>query len=393
MRLFLLSAGYILHVLSCVVVAAEDCPPIPDFTAVYHYDSVCDKKAQNRFQDSLDRGRQARQLQASGIYHVPNRLTRHCPMDVQDMLQHDNDYNADNIYHYGFNTIWLVHNTASTPVVISWVDRKNQKQLPDSDNKYYYEEVSAIDGKTSPPHKDPNAILQPGQWKAMNTYDGHVFYIRRLIVPENNNNTTGSTTRLGPILMQHRVGLIPIRNVFGHALEQYCDPNDPDLEPIVEIKETHQTQRAPEFQRSLRPPLRPCNTQDIGFRNLVGCPLNVYYSSTFNMTGQPRAAGEACSFTPKSCHEQFKFHLGTNPYTTDFMWAWDSQTKFEGTYVGHNFVFRLRANDDIVVDSVTVQPTYVQECAELMENQQHNDHFRKSILARPKREIREFVHV
>jgi hypothetical protein len=116
----------------------------------------------------------------------------------------------------------------------------------------------------------------------------------------------------------------------------------------------------------LRPPLRPCNIQDIGFRNLVGCPLNVYYSGRYNMTGNPRKEGEECSFTPKSCHEQFKFHLGKNPYSTDFHWAWDSQTKFEGTQVGHNFVFRLQAKDDIVVDSVTILPTFVQDCPHLL---------------------------
>jgi hypothetical protein len=82
----------------------------------------------------------------------------------------------------------------------------------------------------------------------------------------------------------------------------------------------------------------------------------------YNMTGIPRVDGQDCAFTPKSCHEQFKFHLGTNPYSNNFHWDWDSQTKFEGTYVGHNFVFRLQAKDEIVVDSVTVLPTYVEDC-------------------------------
>jgi len=344
---------------------AADCPPVEDYTAEYHLDTVCNKRAQNTFQDSLGRGRIREWLQQEGIYHVPNRRTHHCPpAPLIDMFQHFNS--SDPTYLYGYPTMWIVHNTAKTPVVVSWVDRSKRIQTNDGIN--YYQEVSAIDGKTSPAHHDPNAILQPGQWRMIDTFDGHVFYVRRL---------DGSS--MGPVVMQHRVGLIPVQNVFGHALEQFCDPNDPDIEPTVEVGDDHHKERAPEFKRSLRPPLRACNTQDIGFRNLVGCPLNVYYSGTYNMTGSPRQADEACSLTQKSCHEEFKFHLGKNPYSDDFHWGWDSQTKFEGTFVGHNFVFRLQANDHIVVDTVTVEPTYVLDCPNIPDSIYH-DPYRKSLL-------------
>merc|ERR1712232_742581 len=66
--------------------------------------------------------------------------------------------------------------------------------------------------------------------------------------------------------------------------------------------------------------------------------------------------------TPKSCHEVFKFHLGLKDNTANFMFDWESKTKYEGTYVGHNFVFRLAKDERIVVDSIALQPTKVIDC-------------------------------
>jgi hypothetical protein len=44
------------------------------------------------------------------------------------------------------------------------------------------------------------------------------------------------------------------------------------------------------------------------------------------------------------------------------MLDWHSKTKYEGTYVGHNFVFRLAKDERIVVDSVSLHPTRVIDC-------------------------------
>ena len=44
------------------------------------------------------------------------------------------------------------------------------------------------------------------------------------------------------------------------------------------------------------------------------------------------------------------------------MFDWHSKTKYEGTYVGHNFVFRLAKDERIVVDSVSLHPTRVIDC-------------------------------
>jgi hypothetical protein len=56
-----------------------------------------------------------------------------------------------------------------------------------------------------------------------------------------------------------------------------------------------------------------------------------------------------------------------NPLAQDFMWQWDSGTKFEGSFVGHSFAFRSAANPSLLVDKVTLQPTRVVDCPKLKE--------------------------
>jgi len=228
-------------------------------------------------------------------------------------------------------------------VCVSWLKKTETGQVV---------EVSAVDPSISPPHHDPKAVLQPGMWKSFNTHDGHAFHVRELL-------KDGS---LGPVVLQHMVGLIPITNRFGSQIE--CNPNDPDPEPIVE-NEVGDIGRDPEFSRTPTEFFRPCNTLDIGFRNEMGCSLNVYYTGFHQASGAPLPENATSAVTPRTCHERFKFHLGINPYPDDFMWGWDSPTKFEGTFIGHNFLFRLAKNEDVVVDSVSLSPTTVIDCPNL----------------------------
>ena len=61
-------------------------------------------------------------------------------------------------------------------------------------------------------------------------------------------------------------------------------------------------------------------------------------------------------------HSLLLQHLGLKEMTNNFMFDWESKTKYEGTYVGHNFVFRLAKDERIVVDSIALQPTKVIDC-------------------------------
>lgn len=99
---------------------------------------------------------------------------------------------------------------------------------------------------------------------------------------------------------------------------------------------------------------------DVGFRNAVGCPLHGYYVSLESTNaGTEQDGGNLADVT---CKETFKFHLGTNGATPDFMWDWASPTKYEGTFVGHTFSFRLAHDPAVLVERVTLEPTRVTDC-------------------------------
>merc|ERR1712028_80297 len=92
-----------------------------------------------------------------------------------------------------------------------------------------------------------------------------------------------------------------------------------------------------------------------------------------NMLGREDLNTEATLGLPDigfTCAEQYKFHLGTLPATQDFMWDWNSSTKYEGSFIGHTFIARL-ANDPThtVIDTYTVTPTKIIECPNTKQQQ------------------------
>jgi len=123
-----------------------------------------------------------------------------------------------------------------------------------------------------------------------------------------------------------------------------CPLDDP--EPLVELMNGEGLERDPNYARTVEPPIKECHLMDIGFRNMAGCPLNVYWQQ------------------PNTCGEEFKFHLGTDGYANDFHWDWQSPTKFESTKIGHTFVFR-NPIDNSLVDLITLLPTQIVDCPDL----------------------------
>jgi hypothetical protein len=247
---------------------------------------------------------------ATGATMVPNQQTVVCPREVQNL--------ENPSAMKGFDTVWIVENTASTPIFIAWFT-DGQEWSP------WHPDVK--------PQDDPDCILKPGEWKAVPTFESFVYHAREL-------------TEEGPgnILLQHRAGLVPIGNPNAYG----CDASLPDVEPL----HVQTAARKQEFSRTPTHELRRCNTIDLGFRNQVGCPLHVYWAGNI----------EQVPDLGFSCGEQFKFHMGTKPATQDFMYDWESSTKFEGTFIGHTFVARLASNPEVVIDSYTLQPTRVIDC-------------------------------
>lgn len=274
----------------------------------YHSDTQCDRAVYNQFKCGLNRHLAYQKYKdVGGISQVASQKTVKCP--AQGAVVNMKEPHASQT---GMDTVWFVENSASTPVVVSY---RNEQGL----------EVSAKNPKISPAVGDPNAVLAPGRWMAVYAYEGHEFVVREVL----------KTGVAGNVLLQHRAGLIPV-GTHADALE--CP--EPDVEPMVN------NTVAPQFARTKSQVHRPCNTMDVGFRNTAGCPLHGYYVS-----------GEG-----ESCREQFKFHLGVETVVPDFMWDWLSQTKYEGTFIGHTFHFRLASNPAVLVDTITLAPVVVTDC-------------------------------
>lgn len=281
-------------------------------TRVYHNDGICNRAEFNMFKRSLNRGGKRVKLQAAGGAHlVPDEKTIICPPEEAPS---DLGPPPGKVTMTGFDTVWMVENRASTPIVIAYVNQMNGI------------EYSAVNSHITPATDDPQTILQPMEFKPIYTYEGHVFHIRAL-------RADGTPGRL---LVQHRAGLVPIGANIDPALLMNCPLQDVD-----------QSVKNPNFQRTPARVDRPCNSVDIGFRNVAGCPLHGYFVHT-NQDG--------------TCTEEFKLHLGVHGATDDFMQAWPSTTKYESSFMGHSYVFRLASNPAVLVGTHTLRPTAVRDC-------------------------------
>lgn len=277
----------------------KDSPVVPECPhqplAEYHNPEQCLKKPSRPQQGHQDRAIIYKTLTegGTGATLVPNTQTVVCPLEV---------YSLENpSATRGFDTTWIVENTSSGPVVVSWVVEGLEYSPFDAGK-------SAMD--------DPRAILQPGDWTSVPTFESFVYHVREIeedgsagkIVLQVRRKTSlilVFVVRRLPynlvaiVLIQHRAGLVPIGNPHDYP----CDASLPDVEPY----NPDTGARPVEFQRRKTHPVRPCNTIDVGFRNQVGCPLHVYWAN--QLSDVPDAGF--------SCGEKFRFHLGTKPAPQD----------------------------------------------------------------------------
>lgn len=319
---------------SCMAEEAPLCLSTSDVNGLatkYHNDGLCDKKYHNSNEKRSLRESRYLDLVKTGVSHIPNQLTVTCPEEPVHLEP-----------AHGHDTKWVVENKSSGAAVVAFVSK---------DGKEY----SANNPTISPPQADPNAILKPGDWMALETFEGHVFYVRELLAD-------GST---GNILIQHRPGLIGFKNRFQQ--EEIDCTEYHDVKPVVEVKPPPKQEKKliakphkviktdPKFDRTPEHRGESCNTIYQGFRNLLpNCPLHVYF------------VGQKVGLDGESqCVEEFKFHLGLEDTTRDYMNDWHDRTKFETTYMGHMFVARLASNPNILVDTFTVLPTEIHDCPSL----------------------------
>jgi hypothetical protein len=286
-----------------------------------------------------------------GATQVPNQRTVVCPQHPVK-LQPSTNHPTLLDRRKGLDQKWLLENLSSTPVVVNLVYSNGN-------------EFSSL----QPGFKGHEIILKPGDFKAIPTYEGYVYHVREKI-------GDGNGTEPGRLLLQHRVGLIPIwsrheydcrKNVTNtvrklvhneetgqdEEVEETIEAQEEDFdnEPLVN-KDDGDLDTGPDFSRTATHKVRKCNTMDLGFRNLVNCPVDVYWAA--NLKEIPTEG--------KTCKEKFRFHLGKLDQTQNFFKDWKSSTKWEGSFVSHTFLARLSNHKDTVVDSYTVQPTRVVDC-------------------------------
>lgn len=294
--------------------------PVPPLTH-FHDQDVCLTRPVRLNLGDVSRNSIYEGLKSSGMGAtlVPNQQTVVCPLEVQSL--------ESPTAVKGFDTTWIVENTGSKTVVVAWV-------VDGVEWSPYNPDIKAVD--------DPKARVQPGQWLNVPTFESFVYHGREI----EDDGTVGQ------IVLQHRVGLIPI----GNPSKLSCDLSKPDVEPV----DPETAVVVQDFARKPTPATRPCNVVDVSFRNQAGCPLHVYWAS--GMSDVPDSGF--------SCGEKFRFHLGTKPAPQDFMQDWESSTKFEGSFIGHTFVARLASDPNVVVDSYTVKATKIIDCPHLKQKVQ-----------------------
>jgi len=382
---------------------------------IYHSHEVCDYRKHNKYRSRNNiRARSHKRILMTGTQNIANERTIVCPDPserVQDLHNADEDYNYEYKYNHedfddenydydhetsknknyvnGIDNMVIFENTASIPVVLSWVKKGDRMR-----------EYSAVNSKITPAHHDPDAILQPGEWRSFHSFEGHVFHVRALpsLDPTESDDDANISTaggRLGKLLLQHRPGMIPIRNKYGPSSLRCNSNNETDPEKVSleekqrqlrkKHRQTHQ-QENPKYASAPKQHYRPCNALDIGFRNEIGCPLHAYKvpSSSYrnnnnNITDTLEEGKEQRQMDcNKRKQSKFMFHLGTNKEAEDFAHDKDSNTKYFETYVGHTFEFRLpptdsSKDDGILVDTYQVQPTFIVDCPHFM-NKKRKEH-------------------
>ncbi|CAB9520217.1 expressed unknown protein [Seminavis robusta] len=362
------------------------------FYQKYHDPRLCERLGGSSFAEEIKHDRQVsfERLRHTKTHpKVPDQQTVVCPTNVQPLALPGQAM--------GMKTVWMVQNTASVPVVLSWV-------APDT-----LREFSAMDASIAPPQADPNAIVPPGSGAILYGYEGHVFYARELLAD-------GSA---GNVLIQHRLGWIPVgaaaqnltcstitpppkktRKLALPPTPKVTPPKAASLSAIAANKAQNilatvswwasaavavptgmvaagydywnnvEEEEEPEEAVIADPEPKPqddtkvrevaesrerqeCNTVEVVFRNRSPCPVNAYWVNPHNQ-----------------CEEVFKFHLGMEASVDNFMWDWKSPTKGESTFMGHQYVFRCSANNNQVVDSVYLQPTRIVDCPRDKQQQQ-----------------------
>jgi len=288
---------------------------------LYHHPHFCETRSSPREEGHGEHESIYHKLKESGTGAslVPNQQTVTCPMGEVQSLENE-------MAVKGFDTTWIVENTSKKDVVVAW-------SVGEFEWSPFHPDLKATD--------DPKAMIKPGHWISIPTFESFVYHVREI-------DDDGA---LGNIVLQHRVGMIPIGNPHG---DNQCDATSLDVEPYSPGLELEEQEFGRASKKDWREGKRDwaCNMIYIGFRNQLGCPLSVYWANTLEEVPEQGF----------SCDEKYRFHMGTQASSQDFMWDWSSATKYEGSIIGHTFVARLERDPSVVIQKYTLEPTKIIDC-------------------------------
>ena len=186
--------------LASVAHAENDAPTLASCQAMshetftkYHEQDTCNRAWQTSYQLYQERAQRHNYLGTSGLYPlIPSQKTVVCPLEPVDLSPPTGVIGQD--------TRWIVENKSSGRVVVIFVDEHGVER-------------SAMNDSIAPPQADPHAVMAPGEYKVVNTFEGHVFYVRELLA----NGMTGN------VLLQHRPGVVEFTNRYDKDLD--CQRN------------------------------------------------------------------------------------------------------------------------------------------------------------------------
>eukprot|EP00550_Attheya_septentrionalis_P013140 CAMPEP_0198303680 /NCGR_PEP_ID=MMETSP1449-20131203/57010_1 /TAXON_ID=420275 /ORGANISM="Attheya septentrionalis, Strain CCMP2084" /LENGTH=708 /DNA_ID=CAMNT_0044006183 /DNA_START=140 /DNA_END=2265 /DNA_ORIENTATION=- len=309
------------------------------------------------------------QFPPSQSMKIPREQTLFCPpITTHEALLLDQEISV----MVGYKERWILKNEATKPVSVSFWDQEERKL------------VSAFNPDISPAHHDQEAIVYPGEWNAISTWQGHVFVMHQLEWVE------GELVQ-GRILATHRVGLVPIGLNFEAPPLQMADIPLTDPEPHTTAASTERTlsksASTPGDLTERTPPNHTdvfCNVMHKGFINEANYPLDLYFAGhrpTFSNNNDHQQTKQTLEDEKDSnnlppCRHEFKLHLGAHHdhNNNDARWDdpsqdahhtlddWGSPLKYDGTYVSHNFVARFHHDPSIIVQEYTVSPVIVRDC-------------------------------
>ena len=150
MRLLVASGLLVASVLGEEEVLCLSTPDVNAAAARYHHDGLCDRVYHNSNEKRSLRESRYTDLVKTGVAHLPNQLTVTCPQEPVHLDP-----------AHGHDTKWIVENKSSGATVVAFV----------KDGIEY----SANKPTVTPPQADPGAVLKPGEWMALDTFEGHVF--------------------------------------------------------------------------------------------------------------------------------------------------------------------------------------------------------------------------